>query len=683
MSEDISTILIVDDETNNRKTMEALLAPLGYNLAFACDGVEALAKASDLMPDLILLDVMMPNLDGFEVCRRLRADPRLAEVSIILVTALDDRDSRLQGIEAGADDFVTKPYDRAELRARVRTITRLNRYRQLLEERAKFERLIELSPDGILLVDARGMIQLANPAMRRMLHAENGYSLNATNWMVCIAPDEREHCRTYVSRVIANPMEVAHAETVLLRSGGERIPVEVVAGHIAWQGRPMAQLIVRDITERKQTEEQLRVLAYHDALTGLPNRSLFHTLLNQALAKGRRTQRMGTVLLIDLDRFKNVNDTLGHAVGDLLLKNVAARLSGCLRESDAVARLGGDEFAVLLEEMPQSADGATVAEKIMGVLTAPFDLAGHEIFVTASIGISVFPNDGQDVQAILKNADTALYRAKEQGRNSYAFYTADMHADALRRMQLENGLRRALERQEFRVFYQPRVALNTGQVLGMEALLRWQHPELGLVPPGQFIGLAEETGLIVPIGEWVLRTACAQTKAWQAAGFPHLRLSANISGREFRQPDMVEKVKQALEDTGLEPQVLELELTESILIEVSEETLAKLQALKRTGVHLSIDDFGTGYSSLEYLSRFPVDRLKIDQAFVRDISGDADNGAIIRAIIAMAHGLDIKVTAEGVETAEQLGFLRTYRCDEMQGYYFGAPVPPDQFVKML
>jgi diguanylate cyclase (GGDEF)-like protein/PAS domain S-box-containing protein len=681
---DASTILIVDDEANNRKTMEALLAPLGYNLAYAGDGVEALAKAAELTPDLILLDVMMPNLDGFEVCRRLRADPRLAEVSIILVTALDDRDSRLQGIEAGADDFASKPYDRAELRARVRTIMRLNRYRRLHEEKAKFERLVELSPDGILLVDAQAKIQLANPAMHRMLRVENGHSLDKEqSLMAYVAPDERDRCQTRFSHVIADPADVARTETVFVREGGERFPVEVVVGHMPWQGQPTVQIIVRDITERKQAEEQMRVLAYHDPLTGLPNRSLFHTLLHQALAQARRTQRTGAVIFIDLDHFKIINDALGHALGDLLLRHAAARVSGCLRESDTVARLGGDEFTVLLGDISQAADAVTVAKKILDALAAPFDLSGNEAFVTASLGISVFPGDGEDLQTLLKNADTALYRAKEQGRNGYAFYTADMNAEALQRLKLENSLRRALERQEFTVYYQPRIALDTGQVIGVEALLRWQHPEIGLVLPGQFISLAEETGLIVPIGEWVLRAACAQVKAWQAVGFSPLRLSVNLSGRQLRQPDVVEMVARALHDTGSDPRCLELELTESILMQDAADTIAKLQRLKGLGVQLAIDDFGTGYSSLEYLSRFPLDRLKIDRSFVRNVTGDADDGTIVRTIIAMAHGLKLKVTAEGVETAEQLGFLRTSRCDEMQGYYFGAPVPPDQCVKML
>ncbi len=438
-----------------------------------------------------------------------------------------------------------------------------------------------------------------------------------------------------------------------------------------------------DITARKQAEERLRVLAYHDPLTGLPNRALFHTLLNQALVKAQRHHRLGAVLFIDLDRFKNINDTLGHPAGDLLLKEAAARLLTCLRQSDTTARLGGDEFTILLEEIAHEQDAIIVAQKILAALAEPFNLASHEVFVTASIGISLFPHDGGDVDALLKNADTALYRTKEQGRNGYTLYTAEMNATALKRMALENSLRRALERREFLLHYQPRVALDTGRMICIEALLRWQHPELGLVMPDQFISLAEETGLIMPIGEWVLHTACAQTKAWQTSGFPVLRVSVNLSARQFKQPDLVDQVADALRDTGLAPDSLELELTESTVMQDAEDAVTKLNALKQLGVHLSIDDFGTGYSSLEYLKHFPIDILKIDRSFVRDIPGDSDNGAIVRAIIAMAHSLKIKVTAEGVETAEQLGFLKAYRCDEMQGYYFGLPLPTHEFSKLF
>jgi diguanylate cyclase (GGDEF)-like protein/PAS domain S-box-containing protein len=441
--------------------------------------------------------------------------------------------------------------------------------------------------------------------------------------------------------------------------------------------------IFSDSTARKQTEERLRVLAYHDTLTGLPNRALFQNLLQRALAKAQRNQRSAAILFVDLDRFKNVNDTLGHAAGDQLLKDAAVRLRANLRESDTIARLGGDEFAVMLEEVGHHVDVATVAQKLLGALAAPYAVLGQQVYCTGSIGISVFPNDGAALDELLKHADAALYRAKEQGRNAYMFYTADMYAAAMRRLELENSLRLALERDEFQVFFQPRVALATGQVQGMEALLRWQHPEFGLVSPGHFIDLAEETGLIVPIGEWVLRAAAIQARAWQLAGFPRLRLSVNVSGRQFKQANIVEAVAGALQQSGLAADDLELELTESILLPGAAEAVAKLEQLRAMGVHLSIDDFGTGYSSLDYLKRLPVNRLKIDRSFVRGIATQIDDGAIVRAIIDMAHDLKLKVTAEGVETAEQLGFLQAYHCDEIQGFYFGPPAPPDEFVKFL
>ncbi|MBP7690438.1 MAG: EAL domain-containing protein [Anaerolineales bacterium] len=797
-------VLIADDAPLNRKTLQALLAPLGYPLAFAADGPETLAKAAELLPDLILLDVMMPAMDGLEVCRRLRADPQLAEVPVILVTSLDDRASRLRGIEAGADDFISKPFDRAELRGRVETILRLNRYRRLLDERAKFERLVDLAPEGILLVTAAGLIQLANPALRRLLALPETQPVAGASLLTFVAPDARPALAAALTQVLTDQTVTRQLETALLPADGPARLVEITFSYFPGPA-PAAQLLVRDIGARKraeadlrlaarvlasaaegivitdtaaqvvsvnqayttltgfpaeavvgrplpalapdprtgappvplaaalaaqgqwqgevwvrrwtgelfpawlnasvvrddagdpthvvqvfadlsarhQAEERVRVLAHQDTLTGLPNRALFHHLLRQALSKAQRNQRPVAVLFADLDRFKNINDTLGHGAGDQLLRETAGRLRACLRESDTVARLSGDEFAVLLEDLSQLTDVVTVAQKILAALAAPYQVLDQEMFCTGSLGISMFPEDGQGADELLKHADAALYRAKEQGRNAYMFYTADMYAVASRRLALESSLRRALERREFQVYYQPRVHAATGRVAGMEALLRWQHPELGLISPAQFIEVAEETGLIVPIGAWVLHTAAAQAQHWARAGFPRLRLSVNVSVRQFRHVEIVALVAETLRATGLAPDDLELEVTESLLLPGADDIQAKLHHLRAMGVHLAIDDFGTGYSSLDYLKRLPVDRLKIDRAFVRDIATPADDGAIVRAIIDMAHDLNLRVTAEGVETQAQLGFLQAHACDETQGFFFGAPTPPEEFVRFL
>jgi diguanylate cyclase (GGDEF)-like protein len=438
-----------------------------------------------------------------------------------------------------------------------------------------------------------------------------------------------------------------------------------------------------DITQRKRDEETIRHLAYDDALTGLPNRTLFNDRLTLALAQAHRNQGKLAVMLMDLDRFKIINDTLGHAVGDQLLRGVARRLINSLREGDTVARLGDDEFAFLLPGMDQVEDVAKTAQKIIEILKSAFYFEGHELHVTPSIGIALYPNDGEDAQTLLKNANTALHRAKEQGRNTYQLYTPAMNATALERLALESRLYRALEREEFVIYYQPQINIHTGGVVGVEALVRWRHPKLGLILPGKFIPLAEETGFIIPLGEWVLLTACAQNKAWQDAGLPPLRMAVNLSISHFKREDLTKMLAQVLEKTGLHPNYLELELTESIGMENVERAITKLQELKALGVKLSIDDFGTGYSSLSYLKRFPIDTLKIDQSFVQHIPTNPNDAAITTAIIAMAHSLNLKVIAEGVETEEQLTFLRPYRCDEMQGFLFSKPMPAEEFIQFF
>jgi diguanylate cyclase (GGDEF)-like protein len=438
-----------------------------------------------------------------------------------------------------------------------------------------------------------------------------------------------------------------------------------------------------DITEFKRHEETILRMAYYDTLTDLPNRILFSDRLTMELAHTRREQKKLAVLLLNLDRFRVINDSLGHTFGDRLLQSVAFRLRNCVREGDTVARLGGDEFLLLITGIMQPEDAAKVVQKIFEALKPPFHFEGHELHITASVGVALYPDDGEDAQTLLKSANTALHRAKEQGRDTYQLHTATMNAKAFDRLMLEHGLRRALERDELVVYYQPQVNLHTKQIVGMEALVRWQHPDQGIILPARFIPLAEETGLIIPIGERVLQAACAQNKAWQDAGFPPIRVSVNLSARHFKQKNLVEIIARTLKETGLDPKYLDLELTEGTIMENAEETIKTLRALKDMGVHLSIDDFGTGYSSLNYLRRFPIDTLKIDQSFVQDIPTNPDDAAITAAIIAMTHSLKLKVMAEGVETEEQLPFLYSQHCDEVQGYYFSKPLPPEAFTQLL
>lgn len=563
-----SIILIVDDEVVSRYTVEALLESEGYHLVFAESGPEALAKAEALVPDLMLLDVVMPGMDGFQVCQKLRANPRLAELPVVMVTALDDRESRIRGIEMGADDFMTKPFDCAELRARIRTITRLNRYRRLVE-----------------------------------------------------------------------------------------------------------------------TEEQLAYLANYDVLTQLPNRNLLFERLRQSLRQARRHHQSIVVLALDLDNFQMINDSLGHEFGDNMLIEVAQRLSRAIPPGATVARMGGDEFVVIQESDNPVKDVNELSQCLLDTISQSIIMRDQEIFVTASIGISVYPGDGDEAAALLKNANTALSGAKAQGKNTSQFFTAEMNVAALTRLLLENQLRKVLIRDELRVYYQPQIDLKNNQIVGMEALVRWQHAELGLLGPNKFIPVAEETGLIVPIGEWVLRTACQQSQTWQAAGLPPLRMSVNVSSRQFQYPTLLETVKTVLADTRLNPIFLELELTESMLMEGhadgKSDNLTILKELKRMGVRIAIDDFGTGYSSLSYLKRFPVNTLKIDRSFIQDICQNKDDAAITTAIIAMAHSLQLSVVAEGIETPEQLEFLRHRRCEVAQGYLFSRPLPQEEMTELV
>ena len=438
-----------------------------------------------------------------------------------------------------------------------------------------------------------------------------------------------------------------------------------------------------DITDAKTHQDELARQANHDSLTGLPNRNLLWDRIDRACVRTQRYGDFAAVAFLDLDNFKVVNDSLGHSLGDHLLRAVAARLESSLRATDTVARLGGDEFVLVFCDHKGEQSVSGELQRIVESFSQPFSVDGRDVFITASVGVALFPQDAKDPESLMKSAELAMYRAKESGRNAYQLYTAEMQTRVNERLALESKLRRALERGEFSLHYQPLVDLRSNRVFGCEALLRWNQPDLGMVGPAQFIPLAEETGLIVPIGEWVLRTACRQSKAWQDAGLPAVSMAVNISARQFREKNLLQVVTKILGETGLDPTQLEFEVTESMIMHDAQNAIADLQAFRDMGVKLSVDDFGTGYSSLSYLKRFPVDRLKIDQSFVRDITTDADDAAIAQAVITLAHTMNLRVIAEGVETLEQLAFLRRNQCDEIQGYLFGKPMPADEFGKLL
>jgi diguanylate cyclase (GGDEF)-like protein/PAS domain S-box-containing protein len=537
--------------------------------------------------------------------------------------------------------------------------------------------LAHVAPDGDWLMANQKLCEIVGYTQEEILHL---------NYKDLTHPEDLLADLELGRRMFAREIHEAAREKRYLHKDGHYIWVNLTSSLVRDEnGEPRYySTVVEDISRRKQIEGELLHMANHDVLTSLPNRTLLLDRLSQAIAFANRSGDQVAVLLIDLDRFKNINDSLGHDVGDKLITGIARKLLSQIREVDTLARLGGDEFVILLADVAHEDAVAMLAQQVLESLSQPMTIQGHELYPAGSIGISLFPKDGIDSQTLIKNADTAMYRAKDAGRNNFQFYAHAMNARALDRLKLEGGLRNALLRDEFVLHYQPQMDIASGAVVGVEALLRWQPPGKDMIYPVDFIPIAEETGLIVAIGEWVLRTACAQHAAWEkAATFPHIKMSVNLSARQFKQQDIVKMVSRALEDTGCDPDCLELEITESIVMENPEVAAATLQRLSDMGVYLSIDDFGTGYSSLTYLKRFPIHTLKIDRSFVRDITTDADDAAIAKAVIALAHSMKLKVIAEGVETAEQLAFLSEQHCDQMQGYYLSRPIPAQQLESLL
>ena len=570
---------------------------------------------------------------------------------------------------------------RSALRGRRRQYQMRTSQQQLLESEQRFKTLFEFHPDGIVVRDLTGRLVSCNKAMESIT-GRSFNELQAETIQTLVAPDDRELIASCFKEATRNNPQKFYAK--MIRKDGNIIDVEGAYLPLITDGRIQGvHGIARDITQSKNYERRIEHLATHDVLTELPNRHLLIDRLHHTIEHGRRTNHQAGILFMDLNRFKQVNDSLGHDIGDLLLKEVANRLKKVVRETDTVARLGGDEFVIVLDDIQTIESMATVAEAILGCIAAPIKLAGHELCISTSIGGSVFPKDGQDVATLLKHADLAMYEAKELGSGSFRFYDSDMNIKILERLLTESALQQALEKNEFVIHYQPRICLVRREIVGVEALVRWQHHEKGLIAPADFIPLAEEIGMISAIGEWVLRTACAQNRAWQEAGFPFIKMAVNLSAQQLRSSSIEKIVRSILKDTGLEARYLELEVTETELmqnIELSSETLL---GLRNSGVSISIDDFGTGYSSLSHIKRLPVNTLKIDKSFIRDVASDHNDAAIVSATIAMARHMDLKVVAEGVTTQEQAHFLSEHHCNEMQGYLFGHPVPAEELGKVL
>ncbi len=554
----------------------------------------------------------------------------------------------------------------------------------LQKSEARYRTVLETAPDPVIVYDGEGRVTYLNPAFSRVF----GWTLEESHGQkINFVPVECLSENRLILKKIQENINISGLETKRLTKSGTRVDVSISgAGFLDEQGQIQGSVItVQDITERKKTEQEIRFIAYHDALTGLENRKSFYMRLEDHIlhlhGKERRIGDKWALMFLDLDRFKYINDTLGHDIGDELLKEIAARLQKCVRKTDYVFRLGGDEFTILLNSLSSDSDAARVAQKIRQQIALPCYIKNHELFITVSLGISIYPHDGQDVETLVKNADMAMYAAKEESEG-YRFFTEEMNQKALERMRLERSLRTALQSNQFIVHYQPLID-SQNLILGMEALLRWSHPEYGLINPSRFIPLAEETGAIVPIGKWVLHTACQQTKLWHNMGYTNLYVSVNLSTRQFKEPDLIETIEQVLELTGLPPHYLKLEVTESGIMENPDQAIVTMHYLRAKGVRFSIDDFGTGYSSLSYLKRFPIDTLKIDRSFVIDSIHNKNDQEIIKTIISMARSLNMEALAEGVETQEQHQFLVQQGCQMMQGYYLGWPMPAEQFQERL
>ncbi|MCM2534022.1 EAL domain-containing protein [Neobacillus pocheonensis] len=546
------------------------------------------------------------------------------------------------------------------------------------ESEYRYRSLVEMSPDFIA-VFSRGKIEYINEAGRILVGAASIEELIGQSFLNFAPSHIIERIKSRLSEIDYRNKEKISLEFQVKRLDGESIDVEMAATPILYEGRFATQIVGRDISERKKAEKMIQNMAYYDTLTGLPNRNRFRQYLNEVLNK-QETQKLA-VLFLDLDRFKIINDTKGHTLGDLMLQKVATRLEDTVRNEGFVSRQGGDEFIILLEDTTKEKVTNT-AQRILDEFAKSIELNGQDFFVTPSIGISLYPCDGADEETLIKHADTAMYQAKERGKNNFRFYSSNLNGIPIRKMELENGLRKALEQNQFMLFYQPQVKLTTGEIVGIEALIRWQHPGHGFIAPAEFIPLAEETGLIVPIGKWILRKACEQMKAWQNAGFPHIPVAVNVSVRQFQDEHLIDYISGILDQVGLEAKYLELEITESIMQNIEKSTII-LNQLKEIGVLLSVDDFGTGYSSLSYLKHLPIDKIKIDKSFVDDIVYHSNQGMMVKTIIDMGLNLQFVVIAEGIETEEQVNFLKQNKCEIGQGYFYSQPLPDMQMKEFL
>ncbi len=675
-------VLVAADDADQRKMMWQVLEQFGFHIVSAENGISAYDLFKKIQPDAIILDLQTGEYDGFAACEGIRKQELGHETPIFMVTDREDDDAIERSYRLGATDIVFRPISLPVLPHRIRYALRTAR------SLSDLKGLVRAIPDLIFVVNEDGDVQdgLSGPDATHTLQLKALTTASQIHFYPCENDDGALEC---IKRALetGKPQVYEH----VLEALGIHLETRFVT-----RDKTTVLAIVRDITERKSAEAKIYNLAYYDELTELPNRVLFSQSLERTIGIAKRDAQKFAVLFVDLDRFKRINDTLGHTIGDELLKDVADRLAKCTRSTDAVshldpvssgniklARLGGDEFVIKLYGIESQAAVADVASRIIDALTPPFTCAGHQFVVTPSIGIALYPQDGETGEVLLMNADSAMYRAKAVGRNNFKFYSETMRTKSLHRLDLENLIRNAIEQEQFELYYQPKVDAETFRLVGAEALLRWNHPERGEIEPDDFVPIAEETGLIIPIGKWVLNEACKQVKVWSTSPVGAVPVSVNISSHQFRENGLIRDVLDAVALAGIDPTNLELEITESVLLLDIDKTLIELRALKDAGISLSIDDFGTGYSSFSYLKRFPIDTIKIDRSFVQDLHLDTDDAAICAAILAMSRQLGLNVVAEGVETREQLEFLRRHKCNHIQGFISSKALSADDFFAML
>ena len=689
-------ILVVDADADQRKILCAALDADGFAVTAAPTGPEGLARAGEERPDLILLDVELPESNGIDICRILRERSGSPHLPIVIMTNPGDPGTIQRALDAGADDFVIRPVDPALLGHRLRNLLRTSgTLSQLRESQSQLNHAQRLARLGSWeWAAAAEDLQLSREGAR--LFGLGGERVPVEALLAQVASEDRSRFEKALDAARQEGKPFALDHRIRLVNGTHRyLHTQGVVGEVGGSGHFTLSGTCQDISERRRAEEKIHYLAHYDPLTGLPNRLLFNEQLAYILSYARRQRHQLALLFLDLDRFKTINESLGHRAGDELLRQVAQRLKEATRKTDfvarqardefpqTVARLGGDEFSIWLPDIQHVQDVMKVLRRVLKAMARPFPLEGQEVFISSSIGIALYPHDGADVESLLKNADTAMHHAKQEGRDTYRFYSGAMSSAARRMLNMENSLHRALERNELLLYFQPQLDLASGRIAGAETLLRWHHQGKDLIMPGEFIPLAEESGLIVELGEWALLTACNQARRWQDQGLPKLQIAVNLSSRQFWKEHLSASVTRVLAETGLDPRWLHLELTEGILMQNRVGTVATLNFLQELGVGIALDDFGTGFSSLSYLKQFPLNDLKIDQAFIRDLHLEKDSGLIVRAIINMGHSLGLRVIAEGVEHPEQLAILRQEGCDCAQGFLIGKPMPAEEFAHFL